>query len=452
MNSQGDSPGQPISATLEASALEKSVSETISGGQILLMISMYLGYAGFMLMKTSIVAAGPALLSDSTLGLTKADWGMILGWGTMGGIIGKFISGFSADRWGGKIIFTSGLVITTLGISNFSFRAQTIAFAATYFIILMSNSSGWPSMAKLIGHWFQPNQFGRVWGLISTSSRVGTITATIAVGGLLKHLDWRHMLWVSASIGATLALLFGFLVREKPSIGRPQSQINTHKSTPNDSHVHHPFSQMTLKQAFFRFFRSRRFLLIGGSMMALTVLWDFLNFVPIYLNENLKLSSADAASATASFPIGSLISVLMAGFFFDKLSRNSITKIIGIYLALAIASLLLIANLSSLNLTEQQKITATLFCLFVFGFTVSPAYYLPMSIFAIDFGGPHSGFLIALIDAIGYSASIAFSVVGGRLLMSDNGWSNFFALLISVALGGWLLTVLFLRGEAKHHQ
>lgn len=416
--------------------------------QALLLACMYLGYAGFMLIKTSIVVSGPALLAETALGLDKAAWGSILAAGTMGGILGKFISGWSADRWGGKKVFTTGLLISTFGAFNFSLRGEFLAFAAIYFTILMANSSGWPSMAKLIGNWFQSRQFGRVWGLISTASRVGTITATFAVSALLRILDWRQVLWVSAGIGSCLFLLAFFLIKERPGkneVAREQAA----ESPGPESYLGHPFYGKTLRQALTSSLRNKRFLLICAAMMGLTILWDFLNFVPLYLKDSLQLSVADAALATSSFPIGSLLSVLIGGFIFDKLGREKVTKIIGVYLGLAVASLVFILSLPQLNLSPQTTVMATLMALFIFGFTVSPAYYLPMSIFSIDYGGPYSGFLIALLDATGYLASVFFSLRGSRLLDQGTGWTQFLTLLIGVAIFAWATTVLFLHGESK---
>lgn len=157
---------------------------------------------------------------------------------------------------------------------------------------------------------------GGFGGAISTASRVGTITATLTVGTLLRIMDWRHMLWVSSAIGGVLILLVLFLVREKP----PHQLLVVDNTLSED--LSHPFFNTTLKKAFIIMLLDKRFILIAASMMGLTILWDFLNFVPLYLNESLNISTADAAMATASFPVGSLISVLIGGFFFDSLSKK----------------------------------------------------------------------------------------------------------------------------------
>jgi sugar phosphate permease len=411
---------------------------------------MYLGYAGFLLLKTSIIVAGPDILKDPALGLTKTEWGAILGYGTLGGILGKLVSGWTADKVGGKIVFNLGILVTTLGVAGFSLKSEYYAFALIYFIILMANASGWPSMAKLINNWYSPNQYGRVWGAISTASRVGTITATLTVGALLQMMDWRHMLLVSCTIGCSLVLMVLFFIKEQPPQKIIANEITSGTKISNiNEYLHHPFYETTIKQAFFIFIRDKRFLLIASSMMGLTILWDFLNFVPLYLNEILNISTSESATATAAFPIGSLISVLIGGFLFDKLSKQAISYAMGCYLGVAVLSLTFLLALPHFELNLRTNLIATLAALFLFGFTVSPAYYLPMSIFSIEYGGPHTGILIALLDAIGFAASVVFSFVGGRISNQTGGWFYFLFLLIIIAIFSWAVTFWFLIGEAK---
>ena len=70
-----------------------------------------------------------------------------------------------------------------------------------------------------------------------------------------------------------------------------------------------------------------------------------------------------------------------------------------------------------------------------------------MNVFSIEFGGIHSGFLIALLDALVFAASAVFTFLGGR--MTAGGYDVFFAVLLAIATWSLLTTVLFLRGEAR---
>ena len=88
---------------------------------------------------------------------------------------------------------------------------------------------------------------------------------------------------------------------------------------------------------------------------------------------------------------------------------------------------------------------------FVFGFAVSPAYYIPMSVFSVEFGRSRSGVLIGLIDACGYGMTMLFAPLAGSLLEAQ-GWPPFLAMLVGVSLLSLVFLTAFLvaEGRAKH--
>lgn len=434
--------------------------------QILLVVYMYLVYAGFMVLKTAIAVASPELIASGLI--TKTQWGEIISWGTIGAILGKLVSGVGADKFGGKFTFTAGIFITSLGVLLFSQSTAVTLFSAMFFLTLFAKSFGWPSMAKLIGNWYDPRQYGKVWGVLSTSSRVGTMTALFVLGLLLKFVGWKIMLLVAAGAGLLLTGLSAFLIRETPPdslIGesRENNLQNESRETEEsnweasgepsnqngEEHAEHPLKGTTLAQALLVFATSLRFWLIALSMMGLTILWDFLDFLPIYLTESLKVSTADASLITTAFPSGAFVSVLISGYLFDSLKASTIPRLMGFFLFLAVVSLVVLFILPDYGLDASVLVKITLACLFVFGFTVAPAYYLPMSIFSIKFGGPHSGILIALLDVFGFAATVPFKLYGGAMADRPGGWTDFFSMLITIAFLSMIVTWLFLKGEAR---
>ncbi|MEO2030355.1 MAG: hypothetical protein ABGZ23_31200, partial [Fuerstiella sp.] len=103
-------------------------------------------------------------------------------------------------------------------------------------------------------------------------------------------------------------------------------------------------------------------------------------------------------------------------------------------------------SLPSLPLSDSLRLPAAMLSIFVFGFSVSPAYYIPMSVFSIAFGGRHSGFLIALIDVFGYSGAFVFNFFGGSIV-KNHGWPVFLGLLLTVAVLAVVTVTLFLHLE-----
>lgn len=420
------------------------------GQQLQVVASMYVGYAMFMVLRMAPTVAGTSITGDPSLGIDTGDWGRILAMGTVGAVVGKFIGGWSADRLGGRLTFAVGLVVSALGVAAFAASRSVWMFQAAFFVALMAKSAGWPSMTKIIGESFRANEYGRVWGVLATSSRVGTLVATFCLGGLLSILSWQFMLYVASLTGVVIAV--GFLKALKSPIQGAADVAGLSGTTqPADaSESAHPLDQTSLPMALKYFFASRQFWLITGSLMGLTILWDFLLMVPLFLRDTLDLSVSSASMASSAFPFGSLFSVLVGGFVFDKLSRRATAWLMAFLLSIAAACILAFYAMPTLGLSEQAAVNLSMALLFTFGLCVSPCYYIPMSVFSIEFGGPHSGFLVALLDAIAFGATACFYFFAGEV--ANSSWSSFLAVLLAVAVWSLLTTFWFMLGEARRQE
>lgn len=416
--------------------------------QVQTVAAMYVGYAMFMVLRMVPTVAGVSIREDPVLGIDTGEWGRILAMGTVGAVVGKFVGGFAADAIGGKWTFTIGLVVSLIGVAIFAASSTVWMFQASLFVALMAKSAGWPSMTKIIVNWFRPGEYGRVWGVLATSSRVGTLTATFCLGGLLAFISWQTMLLTAAAAGVIVAIYFAFGLQDRPvsretECGAEESRVGP---TSQDAHPH-PLDDARLDQALLCFCCSGQFWLITLSLMCLTIMWDFLLMVPLYLQDTLQLSAANASMASSAFPFGSLISVLVGGYVFDKLNRRGTAWVMGLMLAMASSCILVFLLMPQFALSTKAMTWLSLFLLFNFGLCVSPCYYIPMSVFSIEFGGPRSGFLIALLDAIAFGATAAFYYFAGEL--AERSWSLFLGAMLAIAVCSMLATFLFMLGESK---
>ena len=126
--------------------------------EMLVLGCMYAGYMGFILCRTAIYAASPAMVGDPALGLSKTMFGAVLGWGTAGMVVGKLLSGAVADRLGGRRVFLSALAITATTALAFSLARSKALLCLLYFTMLLAASAGWPAMSKLIAAWYEPDR------------------------------------------------------------------------------------------------------------------------------------------------------------------------------------------------------------------------------------------------------------------------------------------------------
>ncbi|HAV32771.1 MAG TPA: hypothetical protein DCX79_12275, partial [Planctomycetaceae bacterium] len=144
---------------------------------------------------------------------------------------------------------------------------------AAVFVIMLAQAAGWPAMTKLVSAWALPGQAGRIWGVLSTSSRVGVLAATFGIGSLVSAHGWRLPALATAAVAVPLAVVYALLVRSRPADGarlvEPQG------------------STEPLTLALKRFVCSPRCWLICGGLMGMAVLWDVLLLMPLFLKGSL---------------------------------------------------------------------------------------------------------------------------------------------------------------------
>ncbi|MDB2445114.1 MFS transporter [Gammaproteobacteria bacterium] len=401
--------------------------------ELRIVVSMCLGYGMLMLCRTVVGVAGPAMLADPQLTLDTATFGALLGWGTAGNLTGKLTTGILADKFGGSRIFIWAIGLAGMTTVIFGTLSTNIAFFALYFSTVFAKSAGWPSMANIIRVGFDPVKHGRVWGSIATSSRISSVATTVLISSLLFIISWRGLFYIAGTLALVCAVIMPAFLQGSRELG---AESGVSKG--------HPLSQTETRAAIGIFISSPRFWLISLGVSSLAVLFEFQVFLPIYLSETFSLSSAGAGMASSAFPLGCLVAVFGGGFMFDKLSKKNIVYMIGATLIVGVLSLLGMRILGVYDFGPESELIITVVLVFLFGFAISPAYYIPMSVFSIGFGGKHCGLLVCLIDAFAYFGAMIFDFIGGAVANKEGGWEDFNLILIATSILATIIMTTFL--------
>ena len=416
--------------------------------EIQIVISMCVGYGMLMLCRTVLGVAGPAMLLDPDIDIDTASFGAILGFGTAGNLTGKLTNGVIADRLGGSKIFITAIGMAAVTTFIFGTLSSNTAFFALYFLTVFAKSAGWPSIANIIRVWFTHAKHGRVWGFIATSSRMSSVATTVLLSSLLLVMSWRGLFFIAGIIAVICALVLPRYLKDSWLNSGDMSAVSEDTvDTLSDWSKNHPLNNVETLSAIIFFIRSSRFWLISLGVSSLAVLFEFQVFIPIYLSETFDLIPAQAGMASAVFPMGCLIAVFTGGFIFDKLSKKNVIFAMGATLIVAVICLLSLRFLGSVDPGSQFGLILTCGLIFIFGFAISPAYYIPMSVFSISFGGKHCGLLVGLIDALAYFGAMIFDFVGGAVANKEDGWQDFLLILIVTSIIATIIMVTFLYME-----
>jgi len=413
--------------------------------EMVLLICIYGAYAVLNICRTTVVISSPAMLDDPELGLNKTMWGAILGWGTAGTLVGKLTTGILADRFGGRRVFLISIGFCMLATGTFGIISKFFFFSIAFFIAILAKSAGWPCMANLIRSWFPKGWRGRIWGVLSSSSMSSSFFTSLVMGSLLLVISWRWVVASSLPIAGILSIVLFFYLKQSPTdVGLPaMPSVDGDDDSDNPQNSHH-LDNATLGQALISFIKSSRFWLICISIMCLTILMAFQNFLPIYLKEVFRLSSGKAGIASSVFPLGSMFSVIIGGFIFDKLTKKKRVFVLGGMMALATGCIVILLFLPKSHMQEGSVLWVALSAIMIYGLMIAPCYLIPMSVFSLDFGGKHCGVLVGIIDAAGYLASMIFEFWGGAVADRIDGWQQFLGIILNISIIGTITLVLFL--------
>jgi len=413
--------------------------------EIMLLLCMYGAYAVLNICRTTVVISSPAMLDDPELGLNKTMWGSILGWGTAGTLVGKLTTGILADRFGGRKVFLVSIGFCMLATGIFGMMSKVFFFSIAFFIAMLAKSAGWPSMANLIRSWYPKFWRGRVWGILSSSSMSSSLFTSLVMGSLLLVISWRWVIASSLPIAGIFVILLFFYLKQSPTdVGLEAMPSVDGDDNENNPNATHHLDNASLGKALISFLKSSRFWLICISIMSLTILMAFQSFLPLYLKEMFNLSPGKAGIASSVFPLGSMFSVVIGGFIFDKLTKKRRIFVLGGMMTLATGCIVVLLSLPESNIQEVSLPWIALSAIMVFGLMIAPCYLIPMSVFSLDFGGKHCGVLVGIIDAAGYSASMIFEFWGGAVADQVDGWQQFLHIILNVSIIGTVTLILFL--------
>jgi len=143
--------------------------------------------------------------------------------------------------------------------------------------------------------------------------------------------------------------------------------------------------------------------------------------------------------------------VLLVGFIYDHLTRKQRAYFMGASLAVGCLCIAGLIWITEAPYDSTLRFSVALSLILLVGVCVAPAYYLPMSVFSVEFGGMRAGVLVGFIDATGYAAEAAFMPYAGRLADQPGGWTHFMWLLFVIACVALVSTTMFLYRDHRAH-
>ncbi|HIF9057276.1 TPA: MFS transporter [Photobacterium damselae] len=405
-----------------------------------IMVSMYIGYAGFYFSRKTFNYAMPAMMAD--LGLDKADIGLI---GTLFYITygcSKFFSGIISDRSNPRYFMGLGLIAT--GIINIVFGLSSSLYMLAMLWVLNAwfQGWGWPSCSKLLTTWYSRSERGFWWALWNTAHNVGGALIPLVVGYLTLHFGWRYGFMLPGIIAVVIGLFICWRLRDKPvTLGLPS--VGRWRKDHLEIAQENEGLGLSSRDILHKYVIKNKYIwLLAFSYVLVYIVRTGINdWGNLYLTEQFHYSLISANGAISLFEIGGFVGSLVAGWGSDKLfggNRGPMNLIFAIGIFLSVAALWLMPFKSYVLQSA---------CFFAIGFFIfGPQMLIGMAAAECS----HKNSAGAATGFVGLFAYMGAALSGYPLaiVVEHYHWTGFFTALAAVSAVIGLLLLPFLKAQS----
>jgi OPA family glycerol-3-phosphate transporter-like MFS transporter len=405
------------------------------------MLSIFLGYATYYIVRKNFSLAKPYLINE--MGLTTGDVGLIATGLSVAYGLSKFMMGNLSDRSNPRFFMGTGLILS--GIVNLFFGFLPSVWLMTFFWFVNGwfQGMGWPPCARTLTHWFSDRERGTKFALWNVAHNVGGgIAGPIGSLAIMLLVTWVSLFYVPGVIAIGAGILIIIFLRDTPqSVGLPP--IEKYMNDYPDTGVEDREKELTSKEIFFKFVLNNKYLwiLALANVFVYVVRYGVLDWAPTYLT-SVKGSSSDLSRwQFFVYEYAGIPGTLLAGWASDRFFHGRRGPISVIYMVVVLCAVV-IYWLNPAGNAWVDSLT-----LFLIGFLIYGPVML-IGVAAVDLvpkkaAGTAAGFT----GLFGYMGGATIAELGIGKVVQYSGWDGGFAVLI----GACVLATVFLAMTWKTH-
>lgn len=416
----------------------EKVQETYGRYRIQALLSVFLGYLAYYIVRNNFTLSTPYLkehldLSATQIGLLSSC--MLIAYGISKGIMSSL-----ADKASPKVFMACGLILCAIVNVGLGFSTGFWIFAALVVFNGLFQGMGVGPSFITIANWFPRKERGRVGAFWNISHNVGGGIVAPIVGAAFAILGSEH--WQSASyiVPAGVAVLFAFIVLmlgkgspRQEGLPALEQMMPEEKVVLNSRHTVQAPENMSAFQIFCTYvLRNKNAWYVSlVDVFVYMVRFGMISWLPIYLLTEKHFSKEQMSIAFLFFEWAAIPSTLLAGWLTDKLFKGRRMPLAMICMALIFVCL--IGYWKSESLLMVTIFAAIVGCLiYVPQFLASVQTMEIVPNFAVGSAVGLRGFMSYI-----FGASLGTSLFG--VMVDKMGWHGGFYLL----MGGIVCCILF---------
>jgi len=281
--------------------------------------------------------------------------------------------GLLLDRWGPRILLTSGLLVAAGGTATFAFADNIWVAYAGRLAVGTGSAVAFISALTLAAAWHSPGRFGMFSGMTMGFAMLGGFLAQGPLGRVVDLYGWRDPLALTAIWGVVLAILIWLLVRDRPDGARVQR-------TGNQSLGRSLMQAMSLRH---NWVLGVYGCFLSGPFLSYGLLWGVPHITLIY-ETSREVAGFSASLMTIGFAVGGPL----GGFLSDRFQRRKLPLVFA-----AGASVVLWSTMFYGPLMPLIQYQVMLFLIGLFGGSMILTLALARELSPPSIGGAVTGFV-----------------------------------------------------------
>jgi sugar phosphate permease len=398
-----------------------------------ILISLWISYAMFYVGRVNMGVAIP-LLQDE-YGLTKTALGGVTTALFFAYGVGQFVNGQLGDKFGGRIMIATGLILSAVFNLLFGFSSVLTAMIVIWALNGYVQSMGWSPSVKTVANWFPRKVRGRISSVMGSSYQVGAAVSIILAGLMADYVGLRWVYWLPTILLVIAGVHWYIRGRNAPEVVGLPSIEEEEQGVERDEACrdHHLGFSHTLRTVL----TSRPIWMVAFGLFFLNIVrYGFMDWAPTYLFEEEGATISKAAFKTGLMPVAGIAGTLLAGWLSDSVFNQRRAPAAAVMLFfLGFFTWVFIQ-------TTGAHWAVGLLVLMAIGFFTYGPHVAMVTACPMDFGTRKAAASAAgFIDGMGYMGAALTGVVSGYLV-ENHGWDTAFYLWMGGALAAAVVMLL----------
>ena len=383
-----------------------------------------------------------AIDMQQSLGWTDTTKGIVLSSFFVGYILFMVAGGVLANRFGGKIVLGTAVVLWSFFtiLTPFAAAISGAVLIAARIALGAGEAVASPAIYNLLAKWVTPGERARAVSFVSSGATIGALIALLTTGWIVAEYGWPMAFYSFGVIGLVWAVAWFLLVADTPaqhpSISAEEQQMLTPENSPAAGKRAIPWRQL--------FGSVPVWSLVVTGFAVNWSLYVFLAWLPSYFFDTQGLSIVSSGIYAAAPWLAMAIGMVIGGYIADALLNNGWgrTTVRKFMQTVGLGGASLCVLLAGGAETFPSALGLTIGALGLLSFC-----YSGFAAAVIDVAPDHSDVLWGIVNTAGTIPGIIGVAVTGWLVDQTGSYVAAFSLAAGIGFVGTVAFLVF--GTAK---